>query len=125
VPITVLLGLGARAESDLANRPSHHDLEDEHDHEDFDTFIIDLPSFASPQALVDRMVKAAEAHDVLRMKGFVEIAGKPMRLLVQGVGARIQHQFDRKWPEGARRGRLVVIGEKGFDRTAIQEIIAS
>ena len=95
VPIAILLGLGAKAESDLANRPSHHDLEGEHDHDDFDTFIIDLPAFASPQALVDRIAKAAEAHDVLRMKGFVEIEGKPMRLLVQGVGARIQHQFDR------------------------------
>ena len=29
------------------------------------------------------------------MKGFVDIAGKPMRLLVQGVGARVQHQYDR------------------------------
>ena len=124
VPIAILLGLGAKAESDLANRPSHHDLEGEHDHDDFDTFIIDLPPFASPQALVDRMVKAAEAHDVLRMKGFVEIEGKPMRLLVQGVGSRIQHQFDRKWPSDApRRGRLVVIGETGFDKDAIRAVI--
>jgi len=124
VPIAVLLGLGAEAESDLASRPSHHDLEDAHDHDDFDTFIIDLPSFASPQQLVDRMAKAAEAHDVLRMKGFVDIEGKPMRLLVQGVGARIQHQFDRRWPAGGgRRGRLVVIGERGFDRDAIRALI--
>ena len=126
VPIAVLLGLGAKAESDLANRPSHHDLEGEHDHDDFDTFIIDLPAFSSPQALVDRMAKAAEAHDVLRMKGFVDIEGKPMRLLVQGVGARIQHQFDRKWPtDEVRRGRLVVIGETGFDKDAIRALILS
>ncbi len=123
VPVKVLLGLGAAAEADLAARPSHHDLEGEHDHEDFDTFIVDLPAYASPQALVDRMIKAAETHDVLRMKGFVEIEGKPMRLLVQGVGARIQHQFDRRWPEGARRGRLVVIGQKGFDQAAIRTIL--
>ena len=59
------------------------------------------------------------------MKGFVEIAGKPMRLLVQGVGARIQHQFDRAWRAGeSRQGRLVVIGEKGFDRDAIRAAIA-
>ena len=124
VPVKVLLGLGAAAEADLEARPSHHDLEGEHDHEDFDTFIVDLPVFASPQELVDRMVKAAEAHDVLRMKGFVDIAGKPMRLLVQGVGARIQHQFDRRWPDdGKRQGRLVVIGEKGFDQAAIRTLI--
>ena len=124
VPVKVLLGLGAAAEADLAARPSHHDLEGEHDHEDFDTFIVDLPAYASPQALVDRMVKAAEEHDVLRMKGFVEIEGKPMRLLVQGVGARIQHQFDRRWPDSAlRRGRLVVIGQKGFDQAGIRAIL--
>lgn len=124
VPVKVLLGLGAAAEADLAARPSHHDLEGEHDHEDFDTFIVDLPAYVSPQALVDRMVKAAEEHDVLRMKGFVEIDGKPMRLLVQGVGARIQHQFDRRWPDGApRRGRLVVIGQKGFDQAGIRAIL--
>src|SRR5262245_60969848 len=97
VPVAVLLGLGAGAEGDLASRPSHHDLEGEHDHEDFDTFIVDLPVFDSPSQLVERLAKAAEAHDILRMKGFVDIAGKPMRLLVQGVGSRIQHQFDRKW----------------------------
>ena len=122
VPLRVLLGLGAEAEADLASRPSHHDLEGEHDHEDFDTFIVELPVFDSPQHLVNRLVKVAETHDILRMKGFVDIAGKPMRLLVQGVGARVQHQYDRKWP-GERRGRLVVIGEKGFDRDAISELI--
>jgi cobalamin biosynthesis protein CobW len=124
VALRVLLGLGAEAEADLASRPSHHDLEGEHDHEDFDTFIVELPVFQSPQHLVDRLVKVAETHDILRMKGFVDIAGKPMRLLVQGVGARVQHQYDRKWP-GERRGRLVVIGEKGFDRDAIRDLIAS
>jgi cobalamin biosynthesis protein CobW len=123
VPIAVLLGLGAQAESDLASRPSHHDLEGEHDHDDFDTFIVDLPAFDSPQALVDRLGKAAAAHDILRLKGFVEIAGKPMRLLVQGVGARLQHHYDRRWPAGSRRGRLVVIGEKGLDKAGIEALI--
>ena len=125
VAVSVLLGLGAAAEADLESRPSHHDLEGEHDHEDFDTFIVDIPSFATPQALVDRVAKATSAHDILRVKGFVDITGKPMRLLVQGVGARIQHQFDRPWRPGeVRQGRLVVIGEKGFDREAIRAAIA-
>ncbi len=124
VPVSVLLGLGAGAESDLANRPSHHDLEEEHDHDDFDTFVIDLPAFDSPQALVDRIARATAAHDILRVKGFAEIKGKPMRLLVQGVGRRIQHQFDKRWPEGAsRRGGLVVIGETGLDKAAIRALI--
>jgi cobalamin biosynthesis protein CobW len=124
VPVDVLLGLGAKAESDLAGRPSHHDLEEEHDHEDFDTFIIDLPAFEAPHILVDRIAKATAVHDILRVKGFVDIKGKPMRLLVQGVGARIQHQFDKRWPDGSpRQGRLVVIGEAGLDKAAIQALI--
>jgi cobalamin biosynthesis protein CobW len=124
VPTSVLLGLGAAAESDLASRPSHHDNEAEHDHEDFETFIVDLPVFDSPQQLVDRIVRIAEQHDVLRAKGFADIKGKPMRLLIQGVGSRIQHHFDRPWKGGeARRGRLVVIGQKGLDQAAIRALI--
>ncbi|WIM10311.1 cobalamin biosynthesis protein CobW [Enhydrobacter sp.] len=125
VPVAVLLGLGAGAEADLARRPSHHDAEGEHDHDDFDTFIIDLPSFDGPQVLIERLRKVAMAHDILRVKGFVDIDGKPMRLLVQGVGARFQHQFDRRWAAGeARQGRLVVIGERGLDRAAIEALVA-
>ena len=125
VPTSVLLGLGAAAEADLAVRPSHHDAEGEHDHDDFETFIVDLPVFASPQELADRVRKIADVHDVLRAKGFADVRGKPMRLLVQGVGNRIQHQFDRPWKPGeARQGRLVVIGEKGLDRAAIRALIA-
>ena len=125
VPTSVLLGLGAAAEADLAARPSHHDAEGEHDHEDFETFIVDLPVFDTPQQLVDRIKKIAEVHDVLRAKGFADVKGKPMRLLVQGVGSRIQHQFDRAWKSGEPRlGRLVVIGEKGLDQAAIRALIA-
>jgi cobalamin biosynthesis protein CobW len=124
VPIAVLLGLGAGAEADLAARPSHHELEGEHDHDDFDTFIVDLPAFDSPQAVIDRLTGAAQAHDILRMKGFIDVAGKPMRLLVQGVGSRFQHQYDRRWATGEpRQGRLVVIGEKGLDKASIEALI--
>ncbi len=120
----VLLGLGAAAETDLAARPSHHDNEAEHDHDDFDTFIVDIPTLDAPEGLVERIREAADAHDILRIKGFAEVRGKPMRLLIQGVGSRLQHQFDRPWrPEEPRRGRLVVIGQKGLDRAAIAQAI--
>lgn len=116
----VLLGLHAAAEDDLAQRPSHHDLEDGHDHDDFESFVVDLPPASDPGGLVARLTAVAETYAVLRMKGFVEVAGKPMRLLVQGVGQRFRHQFDRPWTQGEdRRSCLVVIGEKGLDRTAI------
>ena len=122
----VLLGLGAAAETDLAARPSHHDNEGEHDHDDFDTFILDIPSLDAPEGLLERIRTAADAHDILRIKGFAEINGKPMRLLIQGVGSRLQHQFDRPWrPEESRQGRLVVIGQKGLDRDAIAQAIGT
>ena len=70
------------------------------------------------------MRAAAETHDVLRVKGFAAVAGKPMRLLVQAVGPRVTHQNDRPW-NGAepRAGRLVVIGLKGIDRAAVARML--
>jgi cobalamin biosynthesis protein CobW len=116
----ILLGLGAAAEDDLAHRPSHHDLEEEHDHEDFDTFVVNVKSPKDAGTFVERLKSVAADHDILRVKGFVEIAGRPMRLLVQGVGSRFTHHFDRPWRVDERRAsRLVVIGQKGIDRDAV------
>ena len=121
---TALLGLSAAAENDLASRPSHHDDEAAHDHEDFESFVVTLPAIIDPAILVERIERIAREHDVLRVKGFVEVTGKPMRLLVQAVGARVQHHFDRQWkPEEQRASRLVVIGEKGLDRSTIIEVL--
>lgn len=120
VPASVLLGLSAAAEHDLAARPSHHDNEAEHDHDDFETFIVDVPEFSSPDDLASRAKAVADAHDVLRVKGYVAIGGKPMRLLLQGVGARVDTRYERAWqPDEQRIGRLVVIGQKGLDRDSI------
>jgi cobalamin biosynthesis protein CobW len=121
----VLLGIGAAAESDIAARPSHHDNEAEHDHDDFETFVVDVPQLDDPGQIVARIKAAAAAHDILRVKGFAEVKDKPMRLLIQGVGSRLQHQYDRPWrPQEGRQGRLVVIGQKGLDREAIAQSIA-
>ncbi len=121
----VALGLRAGAEDDIAARPSCHDAEEEHDHDDFDSFVFDAPSLADPAPFVAKLSEVARAHDVLRIKGFLDVTGKPMRLLVQGVGARFRREFDRPWRAGeARRGRLVVIGRKGLDRAAIEAALA-
>jgi cobalamin biosynthesis protein CobW len=119
----VLLGLGAAAEDDLAARPSHHDAEDgAHEHDDFDSMLLVMPEFASPEALLARLQAAAEAHDILRLKGFVRIAGKRARLAVQGVGRRFRHSYDTDWVDD-REGHLVVIGEASMDREAIAKMI--
>ena len=48
-----------------------------------------------------------------------------MRLLVQAVGPRVNHYYDRAWtPADDRRSRLVVIGLKGLNRPAIEKILA-
>jgi cobalamin biosynthesis protein CobW len=122
----ILLGLSAAVEDDLAQRPSHHDAEEGHDHDDFDSFVVDIPATADPAQLIAHLAGVAERFDVLRIKGFVEVAGKPMRLLVQGVGQRFRQQFDRPWGAGEdRRSRLVVIGEKGLDRDGIAAALRS
>jgi cobalamin biosynthesis protein CobW len=125
VPASVLLGLSAAAEDDLASRPSHHDNLAEHDHGDFETFIVDLPVLASAGDLASRAKDVASAHDVLRVKGFAAVDGKPMRLLLQGVGERVDTRYERAWQSGESRvGRLVVIGQKGLDRDAITRMLA-
>jgi cobalamin biosynthesis protein CobW len=121
----VLLGLGAAAEADLAARPSHHETAEDHDHDDFESVAIPVGSVATPEALAIRVGRAAEADGVLRIKGFAPVEGKPMRLVVQGVGQRIAHHFDRPWkPAEPRDGRLVVIGLRGFDQGAVAAALA-
>jgi cobalamin biosynthesis protein CobW len=123
--LAVLLGLSAAAEADLASRPSHHDaLDGAHEHDDFESFSVILPETPAPDALLDRLREASAAHDILRMKGFVAVQGKPMRLAIQGVGARFRQHYDQPWPDqAARRGQMVVIGRSGLDHPAIAALM--
>ncbi|HFX1128275.1 TPA: cobalamin biosynthesis protein CobW [Pseudomonas aeruginosa] len=120
LPLPVLLGLNAEAELHIDGRPTHHDHEghEDHDHDEFDSFHVDLPE-VEEAALLEALGELVERHDILRIKGFAAIPGKPMRLLVQGVGKRFDRHFDRKWlADEARSTRLVVIGQE-LDHAAI------
>ena len=121
----VILGLEAAAEDDIDARPSHHDEAHDHDHDDFESIVVDIPEQADPAALVAKIEALANEKNILRVKGYAAVAGKPMRLLVQAVGARVRHQFDRPWkPEEARRGRLVVIAEHDdIDEASIRAML--
>ena len=120
----VLLGLEAAAEDDLDARPSHHDGVDDHDHDDFDTFSVEVADAPGAGELLRRLRAAIARHGVLRVKGFAHVPGKDMRLLIQAVGERIQHYYDRDWRDGEeRRTRLVVIGHKGLDERAIGDML--
>lgn len=117
---SILLGLDATAEDDLASRPSHHDAEAEHDHDDFESIVVEIGEVEDIEMLMRRLALIAAQNGVLRIKGFVDVRGKPMRLLVQGVGERLQQGFDRPWAYNEpRRSRLVIIGEKGFDAASV------
>ena len=108
----VVLGLEAAAENDMDARPSHHDGHDDHEHDDFESIIVELPEQSDPLDLVANIKHLASELNILRVKGYAAVQGKPMRLLVQAVGARVRHQYDRPWqPDEARRSRLVVIAE--------------
>ena len=121
-----LLGLGVGTEDDIENRKTHHDDELDHDHDDFDSFVVPLPEIMDPASIAARIARVAEAHNVLRMKGFLAVSGKPMRLLIQAVGPRVSHYYDRAWGAGeARHGSMVVIGLKGLDRAAVAQALAS
>jgi cobalamin biosynthesis protein CobW len=123
VDMAVLFGLDAAAESDLHNRLSHHEMEGEeqHDHDDFESFVVALGEVTSREAFVGKVETLIREHDVLRLKGFAAIKGQSSRLLIQAVGPRLQSYFDRPWKPGEERSTdLVVIGLKGLDRAAIE-----
>ena len=136
VGVDVLLGIDAAAEDDLDVRHSHHEHSHDHDHhhdhdddhhhhhdhnhDDFESFIVDVATQDDPAQLEAQLIELVEHHNILRIKGFIEVSGKPMRHVVQGVGTRFTRYFDRAWEDGEdRQGRLVVIGQAGLDQAAI------
>jgi len=126
---TTLLGLGIGAESDMAERhaPHHehgedhdHDHHHDHDHDDFETFQVDLAAIEDVDSFIERIKQVIIDHDILRLKGFAQVGNKPMRLVIQAVGPRVDHYFDRPLSD-AEKGKttLVVIGQAGLDPAAI------
>ena len=115
LPSEILLGISAAAEDDMKGRESHHELEgEEHDHDDFDSFVVAVPEAASLDALKARVTAALTVPGVFRIKGHARVAGKAAPVVVQAVGARVETYFS---PTPAREG-LVVIGLSDLDRDA-------
>ncbi|WP_421701735.1 cobalamin biosynthesis protein CobW [Aliiroseovarius sp.] len=120
----VVLGLEAAAEDDLDARPSHHDGHHDHEHDDFDSIVIDLGEVANPETLQGNIERLAREQKILRVKGYVAVEGKPMRMLVQAVGARVRAQFDQPWGAQERRTQLVVIAEHhDINEAAIRSVL--
>ena len=110
----VLLGFNASVEDDLDNRHSHHDHEEEHDHdEDINSVQLVLDQGFDPKALIKRLQQLVQEQEIYRIKGFVNVPNKPMRLVLQGVGNRFDSFYDRLWlPQEVRQTRLVFIGRQ-------------
>ncbi len=122
----LILGLNSAAEDDIAARPSHHDGHDDHEHDDFNTVVIDLPEITDPEVLVTALQRLATEQNILRVKGYIAVQGKPMRLLVQAVGSRVRHQYDRPWGSDPRRSQLVVIAEHHhINEAAIRAVLGA
>ena len=133
LPVDVLLGQGIGAEGDLDSRHElhhhHHDHSDEHehdhDHDAFESFVVTLGEITDPKAFSDQVSTIIGAHDILRLKGFAAVSGKPMRLTLQAVGPRVETYFDQPFGDTARATRLVVIGQAGLDQAAIEAALKS
>lgn len=141
VPVEVLLGMDAATESEVENRKSRHEQahsdahsddeseheehhHHEHDHDQFESFVVEGGDVVNRKALVRGLHQVLADHKILRMKGFVAIKGKPMRLVIQVVGNRIDHYFDRNWYASEdRKSRLVVIGLDGMEKTSITKAV--
>ncbi|PHQ99906.1 MAG: cobalamin biosynthesis protein CobW [Marinosulfonomonas sp.] len=134
LPVDVLLGQGIGAEDDLGARHEvhhhhhhdegdddhHHDHAHEHGHDAFQTFAVTLGEITDVAAFTAKIKDVIRAHNILRLKGFAAVAGKPMRLTIQAVGPRVDSYFDRPFGAGeARTTTLVVIGQAGMDQDAI------
>ena len=106
-----------------ADRPLQDD-EEEHEHDDFDTVTINISPSKVPTAIVESVKLALAQEGVLRIKGISEVEGSEARLVIQGVGNRVDWYYDRPWQLGERRqNKLVVIGLKGFDFSTVKTIL--
>jgi cobalamin biosynthesis protein CobW len=134
LPIDVLLGRNAGAEGDISARHEihhhhHHDDDEEaddhddhhheHGHDEFESFVVTRGEIIDGAAFANQVSDVIRAHDIMRLKGFVAIEGKPMRLTLQAVGPRVDTYFDQPFGTAPRETRLVVIGQAGLDQAAI------
>lgn len=117
VDTDVMLGVGAAAENDLDNRHSHHEEDHanggEHHHHDEDmlSFTLEVDTPCTPEQLIQALTSIIQQYEIYRVKGFVHVPGKPMRMVLQGVSQRFDHYFDRPWKDGEeRKTSLVIIG---------------
>ncbi len=124
IAANVLLGFNAAVEDNLDSRPSQHDTESEHEHdEDINSVHLILDQAFEPKILIDKLKHLTTQQEVYRIKGFVNVPNKPMRMLLQGVGTRLESFYDRLWKTNElRQTRLVLIG-RDLNQTDIESFL--
>ncbi|WP_332774638.1 cobalamin biosynthesis protein CobW [Polaromonas sp.] len=124
IDLSVLLGLEKAVEDAIDQRKTHHDEEEDHDHDAFDSVSVTL-NVADREQLLRALAGLVERHEIYRAKGFVALPGVAMRLVVQGVGQRFDSYFDRPWrSEELRATRLVLIGDH-LDAAVLQRELSA
>jgi cobalamin biosynthesis protein CobW len=64
-----------------------------------------------------------QQQEIYRIKGFVAVPNKAMRLVLQGVGNRFDYFYDRPWqPQEPRQTRLVLIGRE-LEQVRIESLV--
>ena len=124
VAVETILGIDAAVEDHLADRPSHHDTEEDHDHDDdINSINLVLDRSFDPEQLRQKLEHLVKEQEIYRIKGFVSVPNKPMRLVIQGVGSRFEQFYDRPWrTDEQRQTKLVFIGNS-IDSEAITTVL--
>ncbi|MEB3283240.1 MAG: cobalamin biosynthesis protein CobW [Lyngbya sp.] len=114
VDTDLLLGFNAAVEDNLDSRHSHHDHEEEHEHDDeINSVQLIVEQAFEPKTLIEKLQQLVQEQEIYRIKGFVHVPQKPMRMVLQGVGNRFDSFYDRLWfSDEPRQTRLVFIGRK-------------
>lgn len=138
-PLAAVFGLGLEDEAFTRSQDYHHhhhdhdhdhddDHDDDHDHhhhdhghDDFVSRVISIPEIDDQDAFINRLKDQAKAHGLLRAKGFLKVKGKALPLVVQAVGARVDHYFGGSLD--GDNGQLVLIGLKTIDLDQLTEAL--
>jgi len=122
----LLLGFNAAVEDNLEARPSHHDTEEDHEHdEEINSVHLVLDQSFELKALTAKLKQLVKEQEIYRIKGFVAVPNKPMRMVIQGVGDRLDSFFDRPWKASEpRQTQLVFIGH-ALKKSQIEDVLCS
>lgn len=124
VDVDAILGFNAAVEDHLDERPSHHDTEEEHEHDDeIDSVSFIVEREFDPEVLIQKLTRLVGEWEIYRIKGFVAVPNKPMRLVIQGVGNRFDRFFDRPWRTDERRETKLVFIGKSIDKDSIERYL--